>query len=284
MKIQFDASQAYQLDAIRAITDLFDGQPLKQGESEISLSGETQTGMFLSEQGLANQLLLDDGQILQNLLKIQHANGLELSAKLERLSFSNGEGNSIEAEFPNFTVEMETGTGKTYVYLRTVYELNKRYGFKKFVIVVPSVAIREGVLKNLQITHEHFQTLYNREPCAFTVYDSAKVNQLRGFALSNAIQILVINIDAFSKDSGDSPETEIKDRVGLRGFPSKKSKGNVINQTRETGIKPIEFIQRTNPIVIVDEPQNMETDIRKQAIARLNPLCALRYSATPRNA
>ncbi|PZN81923.1 MAG: restriction endonuclease [Candidatus Methylumidiphilus alinenensis] len=270
MKIQFDASQAYQLDAIRAITDLFDGQPLKQGESEISLSGETQTGMFLSEQGLANQLLLDDGQILQNLLKIQHANGLELSAKLERLSFSNGEGNSIEAEFPNFTVEMETGTGKTYVYLRTVYELNKRYGFKKFVIVVPSVAIREGVLKNLQITHEHFQTLYNREPCAFTVYDSAKVNQLRGFALSNAIQILVINIDAFSKDSGDSPE--------------QKGKGNVINQTRETGIKPIEFIQRTNPIVIVDEPQNMETDIRKQAIARLNPLCTLRYSATPRNA
>lgn len=270
MKIQFDASQEYQLDAIRAITDLFDGQPLKLGDSEISLSGEAQAGLFLSEQGLANQLLLDEGQILKNLQNIQQANGLAPSEKLEHLVFSDTEGNTVKPRFANFTVEMETGTGKTYVYLRTIYELNKLYGFKKFVIVVPSVAIREGVLKNLQITHEHFQGIYHREPCAFTVYDSAKVNQLRGFALSNAIQILVINIDAFSKDSGESPD--------------KKSKGNVINQVRETGTKPIEFIQNTNPIVIVDEPQNMETDIRKQAIARLNPLCTLRYSATPKNA
>lgn len=270
MKIQFDASQDYQLDAIQAITDLFDGQPLKLGDSEISLGQEAQTGLFWSEQGLANPLLLDDGQLLKNLQAVQQKNGLAPSENLERLVFSDAEGNRVESAFPNFTVEMETGTGKTYVYLRTIYELNKLYGFKKFVIVVPSVAIREGVLKNLQITHEHFQTIYNREPCAFTVYDSAKANQLRGFALSNAIQILVINIDAFSKDSGESPD--------------KKSKGNVINQVRETGTKPIEFIQNTNPIVIVDEPQNMETDIRKQAIARLNPLCALRYSATPRNA
>ena len=270
MKIQFDASQEYQLDAIRAITDLFDGQPLKLGDSEISLGQEAQAGLFLSEQGLANQLLLDEADILKNLRRIQEANGLAPSEKLERLVFSDAEGNTVKPAFPNFTVEMETGTGKTYVYLRTVYELNKLYGFKKFVIVVPSVAIREGVLKNLQITHEHFQTLYQREPCGFTVYDSAKANQLRGFALSNAIQILVINIDAFSKDSGESSD--------------KKGKGNVINQVRETGTKPIEFIQTTNPIVIVDEPQNMETDIRKQAIARLNPLCALRYSATPRNA
>ena len=268
MKIQFDASQEYQLDAIRAVTDLFDGQPLKQGDSEISLSGEAQAGMFLSEEGLANCLLLDEEQILDNLRKIQETNGLTLSEQLEPLEFADTEGNPVC--FPNFTVEMETGTGKTYVYLRSVYELNRLYGFKKFVIVVPSVAIREGVLKNLQITHEHFQTIYHREPCLFTVYDSAKVNQLRGFALSNAIQILVINIDAFSKDSTDSTE--------------KKGKGNVINQTRETGNKPIEFIQKTRPIVIVDEPQNMETDIRKQAIARLHPLCTLRYSATPRNA
>jgi type III restriction enzyme len=270
MKIQFDASQQYQLDAIRAITDLFDGQPLKLGDSEISLSGEAQAGLFLSEQGLANQLLLDEADILKNLRRIQENNSLVLSENLEHLVFSDTEGKRVESAFPNFTVEMETGTGKTYVYLRTIYELNKLYGFKKFVIVVPSVAIREGVLKNLQITHEHFQTIYHREPCGFTVYDSAKVNQLRGFALSNAIQILVINIDAFSKDSGESAD--------------KKSKGNVINQVRETGTKPIEFIQNTNPIVIVDEPQNMETDIRKQAIARLNPLCALRYSATPKNA
>jgi len=100
----------------------------------------------------------------------------------------------------NFSVEMETGTGKTYVYLRTIYELNKLYGFRKFAIVVPSIAIREGVLKNLQITHEHFQSLYDKTSLSFEVYDSKKVSNLRSFALSNAIQVLVLNIDAFAKD------------------------------------------------------------------------------------
>lgn len=161
----------------------------------------------------------------------------------------------------NFSVEMETGTGKTYVYLRTIYELQKLYGFKKFVIVVPSVAIREGVLKNLQITHEHFQSLYDKASVSFEIYDSKKVSNLRSFASGNAIQILVINIDAFAKDE------------------------NIINKPNDklTGKKPIEFIQSSNPIVIVDEPQNMETDIRKKAIQNLNPLCTLRYSATHTN-
>lgn len=173
-------------------------------------------------------------------------------------------------------METETGTGKTYVYLRTIFELSKTWGFKKFVIVVPSVAIREGVVKSLQITKEHFQTLYDYERVEFMVYDSAKVNQLRNFALSDAIQILVINIDAFAKDSTEAPG------AGDGATPRKKSKGNVINQVRETGMKPIEFIQAAQPIVILDEPQNMETDIRKQAIARLGPMCTLRYSATHR--
>ncbi len=180
--------------------------------------------------------------------------------------------------FPNFTVEMETGTGKTYVYLRTIHELAKTYGFRKFVIVVPSVAIREGVLKSLKITRDHFQTLYDYARAEFMVYDSAKVNQLRHFALSDAIQILVINIDAFAKDSSptERPQPAGKSR-------KKPSKGNVINQVRETGIAPIQFIQDSHPFVILDEPQNLETDLRKQAIARLNPLCTLRYSATHRN-
>lgn len=173
-----------------------------------------------------------------------------------------------------FDGQMETGTGKTYVYLRTIHELHRTYGFKKFVIVVPSVAIREGVLKSLQITREHFQTLYDFERVEFSVYDSGKVSQLRNFALSNAIQILVINIDAFAKDS-----TEENNENGSK----KRTKGNVINQVRETGVRPIEFIQATHPIVILDEPQNLETDRRKQAITRLNPLCTLRYSATHRN-
>ena len=166
-----------------------------------------------------------------------------------------------ELQGMNFSIEMETGTGKTYVYLRTVYELNKLYGFKKFVIVVPSVAIREGVLKNLQITHEHFQSLYDKTSINFSIYDSKKVSTLRGFSSGNAIQILVINIDSFAKDE------------------------NIINKPNDklTGKKPIEFIQSTRPILIVDEPQNMETDIRKKAIENLVPLCTLRYSATHTN-
>jgi type III restriction enzyme len=126
---------------------------------------------------------------------------------------------------------------------------------------VPSIAIREGVLKNLEITHEHFQNIYDKVPVSFDVYDSKKVSSLRSFATGNNIQILVINIDSFAKDE------------------------NVINKVNDklTGKKPIEFIQSSRPIVIVDEPQNMETDIRKKAISNLNPLCTLRYSATHTN-
>jgi len=140
--------------------------------------------------------------------------GEHVTEVLLGLTLDDGE---AAGSFPNFTVEMETGTGKTYVYLRTIYELNKQYGFKKFVVVVPSVAIREGVWKNLEITHNHFQTLYNYEPCSFAVYDSAKVSALRNFALSNAIEILVINIDSFSKDSSETNGRTAK----------KKSRGNV---------------------------------------------------------
>lgn len=144
--------------------------------------------------------------------------------------------------------------------------------------MVPSVAIREGVLSSLKITREYFQTLYDFERTEFKVYDSGRVNELRNFALSDAIQILVINIDAFAKDTKDVAEANGNGTAGR-----KKSKDNVINQVRETGIAPIEFIQATQPIVLLDEPQNLETDIRKQAVARLNPLCTLRYSATHRN-
>ena len=158
----------------------------------------------------------------------------------------------------HFSVEMETGTGKTYVYLRTIYELNQQYGFRKFIIVVPSVAIREGVLKNLSVTHDHLQNLYAKPPTRFEVYNSSRVSNLRAFAMSGAIEILVINIDSFAKDE------------------------NVINRPNDKlmGERPIDFIKRAKPIVIVDEPQNMETAVRKQAIENLNYLCTLRYSAT----
>lgn len=274
MKLQFDANQDFQLEAIRAVVDLFAGQP-DASQNAVTMADEGLSSLKLTETGVANQRVISDAQWLENLHAVQKLHGIEPSAALETMKLDDG---TVAGAFPNFTVEMETGTGKTYVYLRTVYELSKTYGFKKFVIVVPSVAIREGVLKSLQITREHFQTLYDYERTEFLVYDSGKVNQLRNFALSDAIQILVINIDAFAKDS-----SETNGAAGTAGTARKKSKGNVINQVRETGVAPIEFIQATQPIVILDEPQNLETDIRKQAIARLNPLCALRYSATHRN-
>ncbi len=270
MQLQFDANQDYQLEAIQAVVELFEGQP-DASQTAVTRDDEL-SSLQLTQTGIANHRVIDDAQWLENLHAIQKAHGIEPSAALETMTLDDGTPVGV---FPNFTVEMETGTGKTYVYLRSIHELAKTYGFKKFVIVVPSVAIREGVLKSLQITHEHFQTLYGYERTEFMVYDSVKVNQLRNFALSDAIQILVINIDAFAKDSTEAN--------GAAGAGRKKSKGNVINQVRETGVAPIEFIQATQPIVILDEPQNLETDIRKQAIARLNPLCTLRYSATHRN-
>ncbi len=166
---------------------------------------------------------------------------------------------------------METGTGKTYVYLRTIFELSRRYGFQKFIIVVPSVAIREGVLKNIEITAEHFRALYNNLPFEHFVYDAKKVNRLRQFAVSNTLQILVINIDAFRKNFTGTEDEQ---------------KSNVIYKESDklSGRQPIEFVQATRPIVIIDEPQSVDsTDQAQEAIRALNPLCTLRYSATHRN-
>lgn len=272
MKLQFDPYQDYQLEAIQAVVRLFEGQP-NASENIVTMADEGLTSLKLTEFGISNHRVIFDAQWLTNLHLVQKAHGIDASETLATMALDDG---TPVGAFPNFTVEMETGTGKTYVYLRTIHELSKTYGFKKFVIVVPSVAIREGVLKSLQITKEHFQTLYDYDSVEFTVYDSGKLNQLRNFVLSAALQILVISIDAFAKDSNEIKNNE-------SGKVKKKTRGNVINQVRETGIKPIEYIQATQPIVILDEPQNMETDIRKQAIARLNPMCTFRYSATHRN-
>ncbi len=255
MKIQFDSSQNYQLAAVQSVVRLFEGQPLSDDHSVATrlIAPLQSSSIEFTERGIGNRLVLSDEQLLENIRKVQRDNGLPPSQQLETAKYDKG------AIPLNLTIEMETGTGKTYTFLRTMYELNRVYGFKKFVIVVPSVAIREGTIKNLQITHEHFQGLYGKPPINFVLYDSGKLTGLRNFATSNAIQILVINIDSFTKDS------------------------NIINTLRETGVRPIEYIQSTNPIVIVDEPQNMETDVRKAAIHNLNPLCTLRYSATHRN-
>ena len=147
MKLKFDPNQQFQIDAINAVTDLFDGQPLS--ESDLEIGFQRKDWIFQNELGVGNRLILGDSDLLKNVQSIQKCNGIEVADVLQGR---------------NFSVEMETGTGKTYVYLRTIFELNKKYGFKKYVIVVPSIAIREGVLKNLAITRSHFLHLYNYVP------------------------------------------------------------------------------------------------------------------------
>lgn len=232
MQLQF-TQQDYQQQAVQAVVDLFKGQPfLAQNPDE--------NGNY------PNLFQLTPEAMLQNLQTVQVQNRIkEISQNL-----------ADNEECPHFTIEMETGTGKTYTFINTIYELHKTYGFSKFVIVTPSVAIREGTIKNLQITRDHFHYLYKSPNCIHIFYDSAKLHELDNFAQSGDLSILVMNIDSFTKDS------------------------NKINQRGERLAAPIENIRAARPIVIVDEPQNFETDIRRKAIMELNPLCTLRYSAT----
>lgn len=253
LKFKFDSKLQFQLDAMNSIVDLFEGQPID--ESIMKNTFEKKKGEIIDFAYVGNNLVLDSEDILNNLKKIQDNNDLEISKKLEGM---------------NFSVEMETGTGKTYVYLRTIFELNKKYGFKKFIIVVPSIAIKEGVLKSISITKDHFQELYEKTPFNYFVYDPKNITNISSFAKNNNIQILVINIDAFRKTVENVDD---------------ESKANIIHRTRDQlqGRKPIEYIQAVNPIVIIDEPQSVDnTEKAQDAIKTLNPLFILRYSATHR--
>ncbi|HNX77493.1 MAG TPA: DEAD/DEAH box helicase family protein, partial [Candidatus Rifleibacterium sp.] len=256
MKIQFDPNLEYQKRAIESITGIFEGQEICQTNFTVAPLQMTADRTLLGMEnnlGIGNRLKLLEEDILKNIRNIQLKNGLPPSEKLGRL---------------NFTVEMETGTGKTYVYLRSIFELNRLYGFTKFIIVVPSVAIKEGVHKSLQITAEHFKQIYENVCFDFFVYDSSDLSEVRNFATSPDIQIMVINIDAFRKSFTD---------------PEKENKANIIHRAHDkmSGTRPIEFIQDTRPIVIIDEPQSVDTTSKsKEAIDSLKPLCTLRYSAT----
>jgi type III restriction enzyme len=276
MKLQFDPNQQFQLDAIAAVTGLFEGQP--QGAPEYAVIylgafGSLFAGQERTELGVGNQLILAEDKLTANTRAVQARNDIEVpdpGAALEDWELFDGPANQAR-RCPHFSVEMETGTGKTYVYLRTIFELSRRYGFQKFIIVAPSVAIREGVLKNIEITAEHFRALYNNLPFEHFVYDAKKINRLRQFATSNTLQILVINIDAFRKNFTGTEEEQ---------------KSNVIYKESDklSGRQPIEFVQAARPIVIIDEPQSVDsTDKAQEAIRALNPLCTLRYSATHRN-
>ena len=276
MKLQFDANQQFQLDAIAAVTDLFEGQPKGAPEYAVINLGDMGgllAGQERTELGVGNRLLLDNEKLRSNTRNVQARNDIENpdpTAPLEAWDLPDPHLNITRA-CPHFSIEMETGTGKTYVYLRTIFELSHRYGFQKFIIVVPSVAIREGVLKNIEITSEHFRSLYNNIPFEHFVYDAKKVNRLRQFAVSTTLQILIINIDAFRKNFTGTEE---------------ERKSNVIYKESDklSGHQPIEFVQATRPIVIIDEPQSVDsTEKAQEAIKALNPLCTLRYSATHKN-
>ena len=241
MKFEFDANQDYQRNAIDAVVKLFEGQHYIQ--PDFAFDGNT--AHFTA---IPNRLDLDTAQIGSNLKAIQDTNGIEQHSGLS------------PNEFPNFSVEMETGTGKTYIYLRTALELFRHYGMRKFIVVVPSIAIREGVLKTLQITQAHFKEIYDNLPYRYYDYDSKKLSQIRQFALSDSVEIMVMTLASFNRDS------------------------NIIRQTTDWlhGDTPIDLIQATRPILILDEPQRMESDLSTESLARLNPLFALRYSATHR--
>lgn len=273
MKLHFEDNLSHQLAAIEAVCDLFRGQEICRTEFTVTQrSASPQLGLALeqgmeeSALGIGNRLTLLDDELHANLTAIQLRNGLAPSASL-----ADG----------NFTVEMETGTGKTYVYLRTAFELHKRYGFTKFVIVVPSVAIKEGVYKSLQITADHFRGLYANTPFDYFVYDSAKLGQVRNFATSPNIQIMVVTVGAINKfGDEDAAAAEESDDAKRR----EKSK-NVMYRTSEKtgGEKPIDLIRATRPILIVDEPQSVDGGLDgkgRQALERMHPMCTLRYSAT----
>jgi len=260
MKIKFNPDLNYQKDAIDAVVGVFEGQEICQTTftvttPNIDVSGQEDifSSQNINDLGIGNRLRLIEEELLENTQHVQLINGLKQSKDLAG---------------KDFTVEMETGTGKTYVYLRSIFEMHQAYGFTKFIIVVPSLAIKEGVYKSLQITEQHFKNLYANVQYDYFVYDSSKREQVRSFATNDYIQVMVINIDAFRKSFTD---------------PEKETKANLIHRAddRLSGMKPIEFIKSTNPIVIIDEPQSVDTTAKsKEAIASLNPLCTFRYSAT----
>jgi len=238
MKFKFDPNQDFQIDAINAIVDVFEGQ--EKASADKVIAGGGLLGIY------PNYLSLSKEEIFRNVYKIQEQNKIKNGGPVEDYDFS---------------VEMETGTGKTYVYLRTIFELNKRYGWKKFIILVPGRAIKEGVIKSLQITKEHFSVLYNKVPCRFYEYQSRNISLVKHFADSNNINVMVMTIGAFNKDI------------------------NILYSARDQmqGEQPISYIQKTNPILILDEPQNMEGEATKEALKNFNALFRLRYSATHRN-
>jgi type III restriction enzyme len=266
MKLKFDPSLDYQHDAIRAMVDLFEGQPLAQTDFELTLQASGR-GVALRELAVGNEIHITDEQLLHNIHRIQERNGVEKSPSgvdaVENWdAVPDVDAIPLLTHGRDFSIEMETGTGKTYVYLRTIFELNKTYGFKKFIIVVPSIAIREGVLKSIDIMRDHFRALYSNVPFHHFVYDSRKLEKVNTFARDNTLQIMIINIQSFQREA------------------------NVFNQEVERchGYRPKDLIAATSPFLIIDEPQSVDSGEKsREAIRSLSASATFRYSATHRN-
>ena len=256
---QFDPNQMYQLDAVKAVVDLMDGQPKDADKLDYTLRSQLEFGEDANGQGafdldlrhevgaVGNNLVVESDTILANLQRVQNRNGLEVSSTLHDSAL-------------DFDIEMETGTGKTYVYLRTVFELAKNYNFTKFIILVPSVAIREGVATSVRLMQAHFNGLYPAQPFEFSVYSGKRAGDVQSFATATTVQIMVMTIDS------------------IRGSENTR----IIRQTRNqlNGYRPLDFLSATRPVVIMDEPQNMESLLSQSAVGELNPVFTLRYSAT----
>lgn len=251
MKLQFK-HQKFQADAAKAVVDVFAGQPyLTPSYMMDKGSGHFQYSLTEEDDftGWSNQKIvpeLNDRLILEHINAIQRANQIKPSAKLE-------------GRF-NLTIEMETGVGKTYTYIKTMYELNRAYGWSKFIVVVPSIAIREGVYKSFQVTQEHFAEEYGKK-IRFFIYNSAQLTEIDRFASDNSINVMIINSQAFNARGKDARRIYMK----LDEFRSRR---------------PIDIIAKTNPIVIIDEPQSVEGKQTKENLKQFNPLITLRYSAT----
>lgn len=260
MELQFKVQQ-FQTDAVDSVVDVFEGQPKHDGISYRIDPGRSKNGAAAPlfdagaspDAGLRNaEIILNDAQLLENIHKVQRSQNLSLSTKLVDSQAAPGA--------PNLDVEMETGTGKTYVYIKTIMELNRRYGWSKFIIVVPSVAIREGVKKTFDITASHFQQHYGTKPRSF-IYDSKQLHELESFSSDAGVQVMIINIQAFNSTGKDN--RRIYDE--LDDFQSRR---------------PIDVITANRPIVIIDEPQKIGAPKSLESLARFNALMVLRYSAT----
>ena len=251
MKLRFK-HQKFQADAAKAVVDVFAGQPYLTPSYMMDRgSGHYQQSLTEEEDftGWSNQKIvpeLNDRLILEHINKIQRANQIKPSTKLE-------------GRF-NLTIEMETGVGKTYTYIKTMYELNRAYGWSKFIVVVPSIAIREGVYKSFQMTQEHFAEEYGKK-IRFFIYNSTQLTEIDRFASDNSINVMIINSQAFNAKGKDARRIYMK----LDEFRSRR---------------PIDIIAKTNPIVIIDEPQSVEGKQTKENLKQFNPLMTLRYSAT----